>query len=101
VIDALNQKLKEGNVQEISKLLNEISEAKKNERVFMKPLVSPPFLKPLRYVRCNCREGVPTGNRMYEPVLNPMKLGDIFIMNYDRILADEGKRFDLLVTLIM
>lgn len=89
----LNQKLRDGNIQELSKLLNEMIENKKNERVFMKPLTNPPYLKTLRYVRCNCREGVPNTNSMFEPVLYPMKLGDILIMNYDRIIADEGKLY--------
>jgi len=58
----------------------------------MKPLVTPPFVKAIRYVRCNCDTGVPEGNPAFIPVPFKIKVDEILIQTYHEVMEDKSKK---------
>jgi hypothetical protein len=59
-----------------------------------RPLGTPNYIKRIRYVRCNCTVGVPSGNAKFKPL--PLELvcpgSDIRILTYDMVLAGLGNK---------
>jgi len=58
----------------------------------MTPLATPPFVKAIRFVRCNCDTGVPEGNPAFLPVPFKIKVDDILIQTYHEIHEDKTKK---------
>lgn len=52
----------------------------------MKQLPTPDFVKEVRYIRCNCKVGVPHNSRRFEPIPALYRVGGIFIQFYDEIM---------------
>jgi hypothetical protein len=57
-----------------------------------KPLETPYYVKKIKYMRCNCDVGIPIGNERYVQLPNPLIIGDIKILTYDRIKEFKDKK---------
>lgn len=67
--------------------LQAVSKVKKPKKEEMKPLKTPKFVKDIRFVRCNCKLGVPQFSRIYEAIPRVVWIGDyIKLMLYDEIM---------------
>jgi hypothetical protein len=77
----------------VTKYIQQINESKskqKQETSKPRPLDTPSYVQGIEYVRCNCREGVPSNNRNYEPIPNPWKIGNIHVKHFERIIDEAG-----------
>lgn len=58
------------------------------------PLSTPPFVKAIRYIRCNCKEGVPAECPRYEPLPKMLMVDIIHIQTYAEVMdPNEKTRF--------
>lgn len=71
--------------------INELKNKEKQESSTVKPLDTPSYVQGINYVRCNCREGVPSNNRNYEPIPNPWKIGNIRVKCFERVIDESGQ----------
>eukprot|EP01035_Chromulina_nebulosa_P018348 gene18348-24041_t len=70
----------------ITEMLALIEKKKNLAMLHRRPLATPIFVESINYKRCNCKVGVPSNNRKYEPIATVAKLNDIRLMYYDEIM---------------
>ena len=70
-----------------------VPKSKENANI-KRPLKTPPYVKSIKYTRCNCKLGVPNGSRIFEPVPSRVLIGDIHLKLYEDIIEaeEEAKR---------
>lgn len=78
----------------MNRYIKEINDAKlreKEKELKQKPLESPSYLENIGYVRCNCRQGIPSNNRNYESIPTPWKIGNTTVRTFERIMYEKGR----------
>jgi len=53
--------------------------------VKMRPLLTPKYVKQMGFIRCNCKIGVPSENKRFEPMQRYVYCGNIQIQTYSEI----------------
>lgn len=56
-----------------------------------KPLPTPPYVKRIGYIRCNCTHGVPENSRRFLPCPKRMLCGKIYVLTFDEIYMPKKK----------
>lgn len=63
------------------------------KQVATKSLSTPPEVRKMGYIRCNCNKGVPSDSRLFEPVPMVVYVGELQIQTYLEIMDVSQKKF--------